>query len=84
MAIPISYNVRNLIVRKTTTLMTAIGIALTVAVLAAVFALVSGLRTAFAATGDPLHVLVMRQGGNAELTSVVSQRWSAPRCPLDA
>ena len=67
MAIPISYNVRNLIVRKTTTLMTAIGIALTVAVLAAVFALVSGLWTAFAATGDPLHVLVMRQGGNAEL-----------------
>lgn len=74
MAIPISYNVRNLIVRKTTTLMTAIGIALTVAVLAAVFALVSGLRTAFAATGDPLHVLVMRQGGNAELTSVVTQQ----------
>src|SRR6476661_1638617 len=74
MAIPISYNVRNLIVRKTTSLMTAVGIALTVAVLAAVFALVSGLRTAFAATGDPLHVLVMRQGGNAELTSVVSQQ----------
>jgi putative ABC transport system permease protein len=74
MAIPISYNVRNLIVRKTTTLMTAIGIALTVAVLAAVFALVNGLRTAFAATGDPLHVLVMRQGGNAELTSVVTQQ----------
>jgi putative ABC transport system permease protein len=74
MAIPISYNVRNLIVRKTTTLMTAVGIALTVAVLAAVFALVNGLRTAFAATGDPLHVLVMRQGGNAELTSVVSQQ----------
>ena len=74
MAIPISYNVRNLIVRKTTTLMTAVGIALTVAVLAAVFALVNGLRTAFAATGDPLHVLVMRQGGNAELTSVVTQQ----------
>jgi putative ABC transport system permease protein len=74
MAIPLSYNVRNLIVRKTTTLMTAIGIALTVAVLAAVFALVNGLRTAFAATGDPLHVLVMRQGGNAELTSVVTQQ----------
>jgi putative ABC transport system permease protein len=73
MAIPISYNVRNLIVRKTTTLMTAAGIAMTVAVLLAVMGLVSGLRTAFASTGDPSHVLVMRKGGNAELTSLLTQ-----------
>ena len=33
MALPISYNFRNLVVRKTTTIMTALGIALTVAVL---------------------------------------------------
>ena len=43
MAIPISYNIRNLAVRKTTTLMTAAGIAMTVAVLLAVLGLVSGL-----------------------------------------
>lgn len=73
MAIPISYNIRNLVVRKTTTIMTAIGVALTVAVLLAVLALVSGLRTAFASTADPLHVLVLRKGGNAELTSLVTQ-----------
>ncbi len=73
MAIPISYNIRNLIVRKTTTIMTAVGIAMTVAVLLAVLALGAGLRTAFEAAGDPLHVLVLRKGGNAELTSVVSQ-----------
>jgi putative ABC transport system permease protein len=73
MAIPISYNFRNLIVRKTTTLMTAAGIAMTVAVLLAVMGLVSGLRSAFGATGDPLHVLVMRKGGNAELTSLLTQ-----------
>ena len=35
MAIPLAYNLRNLVVRKTTTLMTALGIALTVAVLVA-------------------------------------------------
>ena len=70
MAIPISYNVRNLIVRKTTTLMTAAGIAMTVAVLLAVLGLVSGLRTAFTGTGDPLRLLIMRKGGNAELTSL--------------
>ena len=61
MAIPISYNIRNLVVRKTTTLMTALGIALTVAVLLAILALVEGLRTSLSATGNPLHVLVMRK-----------------------
>lgn len=74
MAIPVSYNIRNLIVRKTTTIMTAAGIAMTVAVLLAVLGLVSGLQSAFANTGDPLHVLVMRKGGNAELTSLVTQQ----------
>ncbi len=73
MAIPSSYNLRNLIVRKTTTIMTATGIALTIAVLLAVLGLVSSLETAFTSTGDPLHVLVMRKGGNAELTSLLTQ-----------
>jgi putative ABC transport system permease protein len=74
MAIPVSYNIRNLIVRKTTTLMTATGIAMTVAVLLAVLGLVGGLRRAFQASGDPLHLLVMRKGGNAELTSLLTQQ----------
>ena len=73
MAIPVSYNLRNLVVRKTTTLMTAMGIGLTVAVLLAVLALVEGLRTSFEATGDPLHILVMRKGASAELTSVITR-----------
>jgi putative ABC transport system permease protein len=68
-AIPITYNLRNLAVRKTTTLMTALGIALTVAVLVGVLALVEGLRTSFVATGHPFHVLVMRKGSTAELNS---------------
>jgi putative ABC transport system permease protein len=72
MAIPVSYNFRNLIVRKATTLMTAAGIALTIAVLLAVLGLVSGLEAAFRATGDPLHVMVLRKGGNAELTSIIT------------
>jgi putative ABC transport system permease protein len=73
MAIPVSYNIRNLIVRKTTTLMTGAGIAMTVAVLLAVLGLVSGLQSAFDSSGDPLHVLVLRKGGNAELTSLLTQ-----------
>ncbi len=74
MAIPVTYNIRNLIVRKTTTIMTAAGIAMTVAVLLAVLGLVSGLERAFASTANPLHVLVMRKGGNAELTSLLTQQ----------
>src|SRR6516162_2694650 len=71
MAIPLSYNLRNLAVRRTTTIMTALGIALTVAVLLAVLALVEGLRTSFEATGHPLNVLVTRRGATSELTSVM-------------
>lgn len=69
MAIPISYNLRNLIVRKTTTLMTALGIALTVAVLLAMMALIGGLRATLSASGDPLQIVVMRKGSESELVS---------------
>ncbi|HEX8984654.1 MAG TPA: ABC transporter permease [Bryobacteraceae bacterium] len=69
MAIPLSYNLRNLAVRKTTTIMTALGIGLTVAVLLAVLALVRGLETAFEASGHPLNVIVLRKGSDSELVS---------------
>jgi putative ABC transport system permease protein len=69
MAIPLSYNLRNLSVRKTTTLMTALGIGLTVAVLLALLALVNGLEVSFQSTGHPLNVLVMRKGSTSELSS---------------
>jgi putative ABC transport system permease protein len=73
MAIPISYNLRNLVVRKTTTILTALGITLTVAVLLAVLALVNGLRTAFESSGNPLQILVMRKGSTAELSSAITR-----------
>ena len=72
MGVPISYNIRNLIVRKGTTLMTAIGIGLTVAVLVTAMALTAGLKSVFAGSGDPRQVIVLRTGTNAELTSTVS------------
>jgi len=73
MAIPLAYNLRNLVVRKTTTVMTALGIGLTVAVLLAILALVGGLRSSLQASGNPLNVLVMRKGTNAELSSGVTR-----------
>jgi putative ABC transport system permease protein len=72
--LPISYNLRNLVVRKTTTIMTALGIALTVAVLVADLALVNGLRTAFQDSANPLHILVLRKGSNSEVTSGVARQ----------
>ncbi|HUA62025.1 MAG TPA: ABC transporter permease [Verrucomicrobiae bacterium] len=69
MAIPLAYNLRNLVVRKTTTLMTALGIALTVAVLLSILALVNGLKGALTASGDPLRIVVVRKGSTSELVS---------------
>ncbi len=69
MGVPIKYNVRNLVERKGTTLMTAVGIGLTVAVLVTALALTAGLRSMFAGSGHPLQLLVLRKGTAAELTS---------------
>jgi putative ABC transport system permease protein len=69
MGIPLAYNLRNLVVRKTTTLMTALGIALTVAVLLSILALVNGLRTTLESSGDPLQIVVLRKGSESEVVS---------------
>src|SRR5579862_8673572 len=69
MAIPISYNVRNLVLRKGLTIMTALGIALTVATAVFILALLAGLNKAFGTTGDPLNVLVLRKGSTSELSA---------------
>ena len=68
MAIPISYNIRNLRLRKGLTIMTALGIALTVTTAVFLMALLAGLQKAFVSSGDPLNVLVMRKGSTAELS----------------
>jgi len=69
MAVPISYNIRNLILRKGATIMTALGIALTVATAIFILALLAGLRDAFQTSGDPNNVLVLRKGSNSELAA---------------
>lgn len=69
MAIPLSYNVRNLKLRKGLTIMTALGIALTVATAIFIMALLAGLNRAFGTTGDALNVLVLRKGSTAELSA---------------
>jgi putative ABC transport system permease protein len=68
MAIPIRYNIRNLKLRKGLTIMTSLGIALTVTTAIFLMALLAGLDRAFVTSGDPQNVLVMRKGSQAELS----------------
>ena len=69
MAVPLSYNWRNLVLRKGATVMTALGIALTVAIAIFIMALLAGLHDAFATSGDPRNVLVLRKGSNSEMAA---------------
>jgi len=69
--IPLSYNVRNLAVRKATTVASAGGIALVVFVLASSLMLSEGLRRTLATSGKDDTVVVLRKGNNAELSSTI-------------
>ncbi|HEX7879270.1 MAG TPA: ABC transporter permease [Candidatus Eisenbacteria bacterium] len=75
MAIPISYNLRNLFVRRLATSITVIGIALVVAVFIAVLALAQGFQRALAGNGLDNNAIVLRVPGDAELSSSVSREW---------
>ncbi len=68
MAIPISYNLRNLKMRKGLTIMTALGIGLTVTTAIFLMALLAGLHRAFVTSGSPLNVMVLRKGSESELS----------------
>lgn len=69
--VPISYNLRSLAVRKTTTLATAGGIALVVFVLAGVLMLAAGVKRTLAVSGVPDVAIILRKGSDAELSSGV-------------
>ncbi|MBZ5564221.1 MAG: ABC transporter permease [Acidobacteriia bacterium] len=73
MAIPIKYNLRNLRVRWATTLLTASSILLTVLVFVALMALATGLQKSLSTTGQPLNLIIMREGSQSEGTSSVAR-----------
>ncbi len=73
MGVPIRYNLRNIVERKGTTIMTAVGIGLTVAVLITSIAMTTGMAAVFSGSGHPLQVLVLRKGTDAELNSTVKE-----------
>jgi putative ABC transport system permease protein len=67
--VPLKYNLRSLMVRKTTTAATAFGIALVVWVLASASMLSESVRRTTSAAGRPDIAIVMRKGSDAELGS---------------
>ena len=73
MAIPISYNLRNVIRRPTSTLTTTIGIALVVAILVGAFALASGFQAALIQTGSTANVIALRTGADSEISSGIGR-----------
>jgi putative ABC transport system permease protein len=74
MKIPVIYNLRSLRQRPVSTLTTALGMALVVAVFVAMNALANGFQAAMAGTGSPENVLVLRKGSNAEMNSALSRQ----------
>ena len=73
MAIPISYNVRNVLQRPVSTLTTAIGVGLTVAIFIGALSLVSGFRAAMLTTGSPANAIALRKGADSEISSGISR-----------
>jgi putative ABC transport system permease protein len=73
MTVPLAYNLRSMLVRRTTTIMTALGITLAVAMLVADQGLVDGLEFVFRASGKPLQMLALRIGSESELQSSISR-----------
>ena len=69
--IPLEYNLRGLVVRRVSTAMTVASIALVVAVYVGLMALARGLETAFVTTGEPMNIVVLRQGSQVEGVSAV-------------
>jgi putative ABC transport system permease protein len=71
MALPLSYNVRNIRVRWQVTLLSIVGIALVVAVFTVLMSMSEGFSLALRSTGRTDNAIVVQPGSASELTSGV-------------
>ena len=72
MALPLKYNIANVLIRWRSTLATIVGIAMVVAVAVLVQALAVGLKKSGSNTGVEGNLLIMRKGATAESSSQVT------------
>jgi len=73
MALPFTYNVRNVFVRWRTTGFTVLGVTLVVAVYVLLQSMAAGIKNSSGNTGDPRNVLIVRKGSTAESSSQVTR-----------
>ncbi|HTO89019.1 MAG TPA: ABC transporter permease [Thermoanaerobaculia bacterium] len=73
MAIPLKYNLRNLLGRKVSTLMTVAVVALVVTVFLFVLSLWQGVERTLSVNASTRNVLTMRVGSQAEMQSVITR-----------
>ena len=64
--IPIGYNIRNLIVRYRTTLLTAVAFTMVIGVLTFMMGFINGLKKLTKSSGNPENVIVLSQGATDE------------------
>lgn len=64
--VPISYNIRNLLVRWKTTLMTALAFTIVTALMTLMLAFVNGMYALTQASGQPGNVVILASGSNDE------------------
>jgi putative ABC transport system permease protein len=73
MAIPLKYNLRNLFVRRVSTLMTIFVVCLVVTVFLFVLALWQGVSRTLSVTASTRNIITMRVGSQAEMQSVITK-----------
>src|SRR5829696_1113793 len=73
MAIPLKYNIGNLMSRKVSALMTILGIGIVIAVMVSMIALYTGVQQALVSSGSKENLMVLREGAQTESTSWVAR-----------
>jgi putative ABC transport system permease protein len=71
--IPIKYNVRSVMARKVSSLMTVLGVGMVVWASIFAFGLSTGLDNTLQIAADPLDVIVLRKGSTSEAVSAVTE-----------
>jgi ABC-type antimicrobial peptide transport system permease subunit len=77
MIVPAAYNLRNLMKRRVTTILTVGGMALVVFVFASILMLADGLEKTLVETGSYDNVVVIRKGSTSEVISGIERTQSA-------
>lgn len=72
MAIPVSYNVRSLMVRWPAAIVAVLGVAGTVAVFVAMLGMAQGFKATLVESGSPQNAIILRDGADSEMVSAVT------------